>query len=301
MSRVLCFDIGGTFIKYGIVDDGVLENTGKFATDRENGEAVLAEMNRVISENHPEELDGISISSPGFADNASGVIVSGNVIDGFNGLDIRKYFEERFSLPVALENDANCAALAEFGLGNGQGVDNLAVMTLGTGVGGGLVLNGKLYNGNRNMAGEFGFLFIHGIHTDRPEDEILSGHASSRALCEAVSEKVGRTVDGFEVFELIGQGNEDAIEAMNHFLDSLAMGIYNIAYTVAPQKVLIGGGISEQPSILPEVIKRVSALTPSFSVDLNDIMEIGTCRFGNEAGMMGAYVNFEETFKDRAA
>lgn len=70
-------------------------------------------------------------------------------------------------MKTALENDANCAALAEFGLGNGLGVQNLAVMTLGTGVGGGIILNGKLHNGNRNMAGEFGFMFIHGIHTKR--------------------------------------------------------------------------------------------------------------------------------------
>lgn len=298
MSRVLCFDIGGTFIKYGLVDDGKLTESGKFETKRDDGEAVLADMDEVIRKYLPDHLDGISISSPGFADNKTGFIVSGNVIDGFNGLDIRGRFEKAFGLPVALENDANCAALAEYGLGNGQGAENLVVLTLGTGVGGGLVLNGRLYGGNRNMAGEFGFLFIHGIHTDKPEDEILSGHASARALTEAVSARLGREVDGYEVFKMAEEGNEEVLDCLDHFLDSLAMGIYNIAYTVAPDKVLIGGGVSVQPMILPEVRKRVSALTPSFSVDLNDIMEIDRCRFGNEAGMMGAYVNFEQTFAE---
>lgn len=298
MSKVLCFDIGGTFIKYGLVENGELKNTGKFATARDNGEQVLQDMEAVAASYPQGFLDGISISSPGFADNKSGEIVSGNVIEGFNGLNIRDYFKARTGLPVALENDANCATLAEYGLGNGQGVDNMALMTLGTGVGGGLVLNGKLYGGNRNMAGEFGFLFIHGIHTDRPEDEILSGYASTRALTENVSKVLGREVDGIEVFRLAEEGNEQVLACLDTFLDSLAMGIYNVAYTVAPQKILIGGGVSEQPMILDEVKKRVSALTPSFSVDLNDILDIDRAKFGNEAGMMGAYVNFLETFEN---
>ncbi|WP_273235175.1 ROK family protein [Ileibacterium valens] len=299
MSRVLCFDIGGTFVKYGLIQEGKMISSDKFPTDRSDGQAVLASMKEIIQKNISSGLDGISISSPGFADNQSGKIVSGNVIEGFNGLDIRKTFEEEFGLKTALENDANCAALAEFGLGNGQGVQNLAVMTLGTGVGGGIILNGKLHNGNRNMAGEFGFMFIHGIHTKRPEDEILSGHASTRALCEDVSKPKGYAADGFEVFRLFEENDPQAQIALDHFLDSLAMSIYNIAYIIAPEKVLIGGGISEQKMILPEVKKRVSALTPSFSVDLNEIMEIDTCAFGNDAGLFGAYVNFEETYPER--
>lgn len=285
MSSVLCFDIGGTSVKYGLFQGDVLTCRGAFDTTRDDGQQVLQQMQALAQAFQP---DALSVSAPGFASNEDGIIHSGNVIEGFNGLDLRAWAREACNLPLALENDANCAALAEYVLGAGQGSKALAVMTLGTGVGGGLVLDGRLWPGNRRMAGEFGFLFIHGIHTDKPEDEILSGHASTRALCEACGEP-----DGRKIFERAAAGDPDMARALDHFYDSLAMAIYNIAYTVAPDTVLIGGAISAQPDLIPEVKKRISALTPSFSVDLNDIMTIGTCQFGNDAGLYGALANWQ--------
>ncbi|WP_276936101.1 ROK family protein [Faecalibaculum rodentium] len=284
MESILCFDLGGTRVKYGLFQDRVLTESGSFPTDRSQGLRVLQSMKDLVSRYEP---DALSVSSPGFADNSDGIIHSGNVIEGFNGLNLRSWAREECNLPLALENDANCAALAEYAMGAGQGSKALAVITLGTGVGGGLVLDGKLWAGNHRMAGEFGFLFIHGIHTDRPEDEILSGHASTRALCEVCQEP-----DGKKIFEKAAAGDARMQQALGHFLDSLAMAVYNIAYTVAPDTVLIGGAVSAQESLIPEVKKRVSALTPSFSVDLTDIMTIDSCRFGNEAGLYGALANW---------
>lgn len=284
MEKVLCFDIGGTSVKYALFRGDEILERGAFPTIRQDGGQVLQTMQKLAQDLQP---DALSVSAPGFADNEDGIIHSGNVIEGFNGLDLRDWAREACGLPLALENDANCAALGEYLLGAGQGSKALAVLTLGTGVGGGLVLDGRLWPGNRRMAGEFGFLFIHGIHTDRPEDEILSGHASTRALCEACGEP-----DGRKIFERAAAGDPDMILALDHFYQSLAMAIYNIAYTVAPDTVLIGGAVSAQEALIPEVKKRVSALTPSFSVDLNDVMTIGACRFGNDAGLYGALANW---------
>ncbi|WP_300971562.1 ROK family protein, partial [Faecalibaculum rodentium] len=236
MESILCFDIGGTRVKYGLFQDRVLTESGSFRTDRSQGLRVLQSMKDLVSRYEP---DALSVSSPGFADNSDGIIHSGNVIEGFNGLNLRSWAREECNLPLALENDANCAALAEYAMGAGQGSKALAVITLGTGVGGGLVLDGKLWAGNHRMAGEFGFLFIHGIHTDRPEDEILSGHASTRALCEVCQEP-----DGKIIFEKAAAGDARMQQALDHLLDSLAMAVYNIAYTVAPDTVLIGGAVS---------------------------------------------------------
>ncbi len=181
-------------------------------------------------------------------------------------------------------------------MGNGQGYENMVCMTLGTGVGGGIVINDRLYTGNAKMAGEFGFMFINGIHTDKPEDEILSGFASTRALVESVNNELDEKIDGIEIFRRAEEGDALCSEKVSAFYDAVAMGIYNIAYTLNPDIVLIGGAVSMQPKLLDEVKRRVEDLTPSFSLNLLDIMQIDRCKFLNDAGLYGAYANFMETF-----
>lgn len=293
MKNVLCFDIGGTSVKYATVNEEGIFNKGSFPTDQTNGKKVLEEMCQVVEErNHPEPLEGISISSPGFVDNKTGMIVSGNIIDGFNGLNIRKFFKDKYNLPVAIENDANCATLGEHYSGNAKGYENVAVVTIGTGIGGGLIINDKLYTGNSHMAGEFGFMFINGIHTEKPEDEILSGYASTSALSRACSKALGEEVNGLEIFNRAKAGDKICQKCISDWYDALAMGIYNIAYTVNPDLVLLGGGVSAQPQIVDEIVDRIHKLKPSFSVDLMDIMKIDRCKYLNDAGIAGAYANF---------
>lgn len=298
MNRIVCFDIGGTSVKYALIESGKIKCRGSFATNRENGKDVLGEMVRVVNEYKEKgAVDGVSISSPGFVDNRTGQILSGNIIEGFNGLNIRDYFKERTGLPAAVENDANCATIAEHALGNGKGYENMVCMTLGTGVGGGVIINDKLYTGNAKMAGEFGFMFINGIHTDRPEDEILSGYASTRSLVEAVNAELDEEeIDGKEIFDRAENGDALCQKKVSDFYDSLAMAIYNLAYILNPDIVLIGGAVSMQPKLLDEIKTRIEYLTPSFSLNLLDIMKIDRCQFLNDAGLYGAYANFAETF-----
>ncbi|MTN91112.1 ROK family protein, partial [Turicibacter sanguinis] len=157
MKSIVCFDIGGTNVKYAVlsIDKQILEKS-YFKTNIHNGQDVLKEMCRVIEDYKMRyDIIGVTISSPGFVNTKLGVIESGNIIDGFNGLNIKKYFEEKYNLFVTVENDANCATIAEHILGNGKGYDNVVCLTIGTGVGGGIIINNKIYNGNRFMAGEF--------------------------------------------------------------------------------------------------------------------------------------------------
>lgn len=297
MKTVVCFDIGGTAVKHALIEDGKLLEKGSFPTERTSGDHVLNEMLNVVQTyGKRAKIDGLSISSPGFVDNKTGTVLSGNVIDGFNGLAIREWFQSRTGLPVAIENDANCATIAEHYMGNGQGYENMVCMTLGTGVGGGIIINDRLYTGNAKMAGEFGFMFINGIHTDKPEDEILSGFASTRALVESVNNELDEKLDGIEIFRRAEEGDALCSEKVSAFYDAVAMGIYNIAYTLNPDIVLIGGAVSMQPKLLDEVKRRVEDLTPSFSLNLLDIMQIDRCKFLNDAGLYGAYANFMETF-----
>ncbi|EOS61103.1 hypothetical protein C815_00668 [Firmicutes bacterium M10-2] len=297
MHSIVCFDIGGTTVKYALIQDGKILDKGSFVTTKQDGAQVLKNMSDIIQSYQSQgAVDGISISSPGFVDNKSGEILSGNIIDGFNGLNIRKVFMDQFELPTAIENDANCATIAEHYLGNGKGYENMVCMTLGTGVGGGVIINDRLYTGNAKMAGEFGFMFINGIHTDKPEDEILSGYASTRSLVEAVNAELEEEIDGKEIFERASQGDKLCQQKIDAFYDAIAMGIYNIAYVLNPDIVLIGGAVSMQENLLDEIKKRIEYLTPSFSLNLLDIMKIDRCMFLNDAGLMGAYSNFMETY-----
>ncbi|MGI6109846.1 MAG: ROK family protein [Eubacteriaceae bacterium] len=298
-NHIVCFDIGGTAVKYGIfneADDKLVEQ-GKFDTRLDDGDAVLGEMQEVIEDYQKRyHVTGVSFSSPGFIDTKNGVILSGNIINGFNGLNLAETFQTRCHVPVAVENDANCAAAAEYLLGNGRGSHNLACVTLGTGVGGGLVLDGKIHSGSHAMGGEFGFMFINGLHSEKPEEDIFSNDCSTRALQEKASEVVGRDIKGPEIFEKAEQGDPVLGEVLDKYYMALAMGIYNICYLVDPDTVLIGGAVSQQPALIDNVKKKLSELTPSFSVDLNDLIKLDRCLYLNDAGLVGSYCSFKNKY-----
>lgn len=289
---IMAFDIGGTGVKWAVFnsEDDQMMDRGRFATNRESGQDVLDQMEKItreIAEHY--DLRGIAFSTPGSVETDTGTILSGCIIEGFNGLSLKKYFEDRFSVPVVVENDANSATFAEYALGAGKDSKILAVVTLGTGVGGGIVIDGKLLRGTHALGGEFGFMFVNGIREGKPEENIFSNDASTRALEEKAKRTFGRKVDGIELFALAEEGDETACSVLDEFYRNLAMGLYNICYTIAPDTVLIGGAISQQPALIDEVRRRISALTPSFSVDLTDLIRFDRCQYLDDAGLIGAY------------
>ena len=180
-KKVVCFDIGGTFVKYGVLDyEGNILAKGSFKSNTDNGQEILDNMCGVIEKYKKIfKIDGISISSPGFIDVENGVITTGTIINGFIGLNMKEYFGNKFGLPVVIDNDANCATIAEHKLGNGKGCKNLVCVTIGTGIGGGIIINNEIYNGSRFMAGEFGFMFINGTKRQNPDHYIYSNYAST--------------------------------------------------------------------------------------------------------------------------
>lgn len=295
MKYIVCFDIGGTGVKYGVigVEDKEIKEKGSFPTNVNDGKEVLDNMCNVI-ENYKKNycVEGISISCPGFINVKTGQIVSGNIINSFNGLNIKEYFETKYNVNVAVDNDANCSTIAEHVMGNGKGFENVVCVTVGTGIGGGIVINNKIYTGNNFMAGEFGFMFINGIHTDKCENEILSNYASTRALIEKTQSELNEEINGIEIFERAEKGDEICKKNVDWFYNNLAMGIYNICYILNPDKVLIGGAVSQQKNIIDEICKRIDSFTPSFSKSLLDVVSIDRCKFLNDAGLIGSFCNF---------
>lgn len=201
-KNVICFDIGGTFVKYGVLDyEGNILTKDSFKSNADNGQEILDNMCEVVKKYIKlYKIEGISISSPGFVDVENGIITAGTIIDGFIGLNMKKYFGDKFGLPIAIDNDANCATIAEHKLGNGKGCKNLVCVTIGTGIGGGIIINNDIYHGSKFMAGEFGFMFINGTKRENPDHYIYSNYASTRALVEKANKRLHEEVDGKEIF-----------------------------------------------------------------------------------------------------
>ena len=293
MEKVVCFDIGGTNVKYGLLDkNGNILEKSFFKTNIKSGKEILDNMSKIIEEYKDNDIVGISISSPGFINKNSGEIMDGTIIEGFIGLNIKKYFEDKFNLKVAVENDANCVAIAEHIMGNGVGSENMICLTIGTGVGGGIIINNKIYNGSSFMAGEFGFMFINGINHEVLENHLFSNYASTRALIENTSMYLGEDIDGVSIFERAKNGDHICQKTISDFYDNLATGIYNLAYILNPDKILIGGAVSQQEDIISEIKNRLEKFTPSFSKNLNDYVTIDRCKFLNDAGLIGSLCNF---------
>lgn len=299
METVACFDIGGTNVKYGLLDlNGNILEKNIFKSNVNNGKDVINNICDIIDKfKLTNNVVGISISSPGFVNTESGEIVDGTIIDGFIGFNIKNFFEDKFNLPVAVDNDANCATIAEHKLGNGVGCKNLACVTIGTGIGGGIIINNEIYSGSRFMAGEFGFMFINGTTYTNAEEHVYSNYASTRALIEKTSKDLNEEINGEEIFKRAKLGDEACKKHVNDFYDNLSIGIYNLSYILNPEKILIGGAVSQQEDLIDEIKIRLDKYSPSFAKSLNEYVSIEKCKFLNDAGLIGSLCNFTTRFR----
>ncbi|PRO66589.1 ROK family protein [Alkalicoccus urumqiensis] len=286
----LAFDIGGTHVKWGILDDsGVLVEKGSFSSADGTGSVILSGIRETIArEKH--RIEGVAVSAPGFIHQPGGYIERGGAVTEFDDFDLCGTLEKEFQLPVTLENDVNCAALAEYWLGSASGVNDFTCMTIGTGIGGAMVLNGALYRGAAFRGGEFGFMLTRGLNHDTPLQGSLSDVASIRTIRRryaAVKHLKLEDVTGEMVFQAYDEGDAQAEQIIHQFYETLALGIFNLAAILNPEKILLGGGITSRPSFLAEISRHVSYVNEFLDIPLE------LCRFRNDAGLIGALAHFK--------
>ncbi|KGM44733.1 ROK family protein [Neobacillus niacini] len=285
MSKYLAFDIGGTFIKYGLVTEKaeILENH-KVKTPK-----TLDELLSVIEElsGKYSDVKGIAISAPG-AVSDEGVIYGSSAIPYLHGPNIKNLVSEITSLPVYLENDANCAGYAELWNGAAKGKKDVLVMVIGTGIGGSVFKNGQLHKGAHLHGGEFGYMLLTGDIQD--SNDVWSRVASTAALVRNVAKRkqIGvESISGEEIFQLAESGDEDCIEAIHHFYHLLAVGIYNLQYIYDPEVIVIGGGISARDELIDGINEKLDSILAR--VDLAKIKpEIVACMHRQNANLLGA-------------
>jgi len=300
-------DLGGTTIKVGICDaEGNLKQTYEGPTKAEEGAEAgmerIAQYVRTIVEQSPyewEQVAGVGAGMAGFLDIPKGFIKFSNNLDWHN-VPAKEILEAKLGVPVAINNDANVAALGEAWGGAGRGYANCVCYTLGTGVGGGIIINGKVYEGFGGMAGELGHMAI------VPDLEAINCNCGQKGCLETVSSATGivrmakdavergdRTslaliekITAKDVFDAGKAGDEVALRIINRAAYYLGRSMASIAVVVNPQRFIIGGGVSKAGDILFEPIREIfKKYTPEHAQTGVDIVPAS---LGNDAGVVGA-------------
>lgn len=278
-------DIGGTTIKIATWKDNQLQDKHAVDTpkDLESFYQVLTNEVNKIKEN--TDIKGVAISSPGAVNQKTGIIGGSSAIPYIHNFKIVDELEKRFGLPVSIENDANSAALGELAEGSGKGCDSMAFFVIGTGIGGALIINHKVWHGAHLFGGEFGYMIM-GDHT-------LSELASPVSMANRYNERTGKHLDGKTIFELADQDDPVASDVRQTLIHSLAVAIYNIQHSFDPEKIVLGGGISNNPELIPLLNKEIDRLRDG--LDLITLKpDIVLCKLKSEANLRGAVADFEQ-------
>ncbi|STD25690.1 ROK family protein [Enterococcus mundtii] len=284
---ILAFDFGGSAVKYGYWELETLTHKGQFTTPATWIE-MKAQLSSVFQQLSQEvAINGVAFSAPGVVNSQRQVIEGISAIPYIHGFDIYTELEELFGLPVAMENDANCAGMAEFYEGAARGYQNVAFVVIGTGVGGVMFTNGELNKGAHLYGGEFGLMFLNGEHT-------FSTLGTAVQMAWRYCERKGldkNTFSGKEVFELAENGDPLAQEEVESFYDYLTKGLFSIQFSFDPEVIVLGGGISAKEGLLTEINQRMKKLTSHFG--LNDFDPLITlCEYRNDANLIGAAANY---------
>ena len=279
--NILAIDIGGTMIKYGLVSsDGEILSTDKIETEAEKGlENILNKIDNIFKKYKENNPVGIAVSGTGQINGMIGKVIGGNpIIPNWIGTNLVEILEEKYNLPIVLENDVNCVALGEKWIGAGKDLSNFICLTIGTGIGGGIILNNQLFRGENFVAGEFGHILI-----KKGEFEQF---ASTTALIRLVKERTGKTLNGKEIFDLEKKEILEYQEVISEWIENLTDGLSSIIYCFNPANIILGGGVIEQGEPLINRIKNslFKKIGPQFKEKLN----ITQAKLGNNAGMIGA-------------
>lgn len=287
--KKLVFDIGGSSIKYALMDDeATLYERGKVPTPQDSL-AHFIEVLKSIYDMYKEQIDGIALSIPGTVDSKTGQIYAPGALTYNANVNMAEQIHTFTDVPVVLENDGKSAALAEVWKGNLVGCESGIVLVLGTGIGGGIVKDGKVWRGSHLFAGEFSFIL-----GTREGLDILALKGSTTALIMGVASRKQvkpETIDGLQVFKMIEEGDVDAIASLDDVTMNLAREIFNLQCVIDPEKVLIGGGISQQPIVLEKIRSNVEKIYASLPFQVPHV-EIDTCAFYNDSNLIGALYNF---------
>ena len=292
MKKYLTFDIGGTNLKYALVDEnGQILEKDRIKTNAEDLDAFMESMYQV-ADKYQDAFSGIAVCAPGKIDTENKIIYFGGALPFLDGLNLQETLGQKYGVPISVENDGKTAALSEQWLGELRGVDTGVAITLGTGVGGGIIVNNRILHGWTFQAGELSWMITNsGIG-------VKNMAAYTGVSCSAVNmiKKVNLATgnkdldDGLSAFEAINNGDLRAMAIFKRYCRNVAIMIINIQTVINASKFVIGGGISNQKILIDEIDNQLHKIldnTPMIGKQMI-VPVVVSAKHGNDSNLYGA-------------
>lgn len=312
--KYLALDFGGTFVKHCIMDDDInITERGEIPSVLDSSDTFV----KIITDLYEEvkgKVDGVAISMPGVIDSNTGHLYSAGAFTGaMGGKNLFELLEGKIDVPVAVENDGKAAVLAEQWKGSLQGVNTAAAIIIGSGLGGGIIMDGRLRKGAHFASGEISGLLVEPGKYDMSNFSAMQ--AATTGLLMAVAFAKGMSpaqfeISGFagdfgepdpnlpiysgrDVFRWVEEGDEVTAAVFSRWIACLVQVIYNLKMTLDPEKIVIGGGVSRNPLLLKAIKEEYAKAGPLLAAFGMPELEIDTCTFTADANMIGAVCNWK--------
>lgn len=294
--KYLVLDVGGSAIKYALMNEKAeFFEKGQVPTPMDSIESFIDTIGGIYDQ-YKDGIEGIAMSMPGRIDSDRGYAHSGGVLLYNYDKDIVSILRKRCPVPITIENDGKCAALAEAWMGSLADCNDGIVVVLGTGVGGGIIKDKKLHRGRHFTAGEFSYIFTNNPTYEGEYSEIWGGQAGSKGLLIPVSsvKKIPlEELDGHKVFKMANDGDQEVLKILDEYCYRLVIQLFNLQYIYDPEKIAIGGGISAQDLLLECIQKNAEKYEKSLKYNIVT-PEIVRCKYRNDANLIGALYHFIE-------
>lgn len=292
MKKYLTFDIGGTNLKYALIDEnGQILEKDRIKTNAEDLDAFMESMYQV-ADKYQDAFSGIAVCAPGKIDTENKIIYFGGALPFLDGLNLQETLGQKYGVPISVENDGKTAALSEQWLGKLRGVDTGVAITLGTGVGGGIIVNNRILHGWTFQAGELSWMITNsGIG-------VKNMAAYTGVSCSAVNmiKKVNLATrnkdldDGLSAFEAINNGDLRAMALFKRYCRNVAIMIINIQTVINASKFVIGGGISNQKILIDEIDNQLHKILDNNPMIGKQMIVpvVVSAKHGNDSNLYGA-------------
>ena len=292
MKKYLTFDIGGTNLKYALIDEkGQILEKDRIKTSAEDLDSFMQSVYQVADQ-YQGQFDGIAVCAPGKIDTENKVIYFGGALEFLDGLNLQKTLGDKYSVPISVENDGKAAALSEQWLGELRGVDTGVAITLGTGVGGGVVVNNHILHGWTFQAGELSWMITNSGIGVKNMAAYTGSSCSAVNMIKKVNLALGNKDldDGLAAFEAINNGDLRAMAIFTLYCRNVAIMIINIQTVINASKFVIGGGISNQPILIEEINNQLHKILDNNIMIHKQMIapEVVAAGHGNDSNLYGA-------------
>ncbi len=300
-------DLGGTKLAAGVIDENyaLLSRAEKPTRAAMGAETVIADMAECVRMALAEagksiaDCAGVGIGSPGLCDTAKGSVRNAHNL-GWYGVPVCDMLSKELGVPVKVDNDANCAALGEVVAGAAKGSKSALMVTLGTGVGGGIIIGGEIYSGWQSLGGEIGHMCIvmDGEQCSCGEKGCWEAYAASSALVRQAERAAAEhpesllaadagSLDGKKIFAAVNAGDSVAMAVVERYCAYVGVGIVNLVNAIYPESIIIGGGISAVGETILSPIREY--IGEHFFASKKELMpRVAQAQLGNDAGIIGA-------------